>query len=178
MGVCCFDVATQQSLVKRIMSSKRTGTASSRVLRKQCLHFNTVWSWQLFYKHFTLQVKNNTLSCHSAHTWSGFIFSHLGPLSRKSHLSTTVFFIEIPSINIVYYNISGFNQCGRLCALSAYEGWIFGLWLSAHPFPSKISTSHFHSFLGGFWGGWQGDKQSRKAKSSSWKHNKLSLLQM
>lgn len=107
-----------------------------------------LWSWQLFYKHHALQVKNNTLSCHSDHPSSGFIFTHLGRMSRKSHFSITVFSQKFRACRF-FYNISGFNHGDRLCALSAHDGWIFGLWLSAHLFPSKISTSHFHLYLPG-----------------------------
>lgn len=69
------------------------------------------------------------------------------------------------------YKCSWVKPSRPVCPL--LDGWIC----------SNVSfyISHFHSPMvvrgGWFWGGWQGDKQNRKAKSISPKHNKLSILQ-
>lgn len=128
---------------------------------------------------------NTHIICHSNHTSKILGHFYFQPpdsaLSLQTHLSLTVYLHNFTAQKQLIITVFGFDPGGRLCALNELCTWGLdhgSLCSLLTPFPSNISTPHFHSFLGGFfWAGWQGDKQSRKAKSSPQKHNKLTVLQ-
>lgn len=116
-----------------------------------------VYFWQLSYYHFTLQVKHNTLTCHSNHTCGHLtilecVYFQLPEfiLSGQSNLSLTVFLHTFTVQMQFSKTISGLLH--TMCALSALDGWTCS---NLSFYNIKITFSFLYGGLLGWLAGWQ-----------------------